>query len=117
MSLRSVWETIGPISSRSGKKMSTRSIPFSWRIEIWRAASSSFAWTSTSPVSMSTTSWAACAPSSSASSIFTASTPAFRMARIAELVIFLALWMTRSEPLISMSSPARRPTRLSLTLQ
>ena len=65
----------------------------------------------------STTSCAANAPSSSASSIRTASTPAFRRAAIAEFVIFLPLWMTMSEPLISMSSPARRPTRLSLTVQ
>ncbi len=106
---------IEPTSSRSGKKISSRSTAFSCAIEITRGVSSSFASRITSPVAGSTTSAAANAPSSSASEISTASTFARLRASTAFFVIFLPDCTVKCSPGTTMSLAARRPTRLSAT--
>ena len=113
----SVVEMVGPTSSRSGKKTSMRSTPFSWAMAMTRCVTSSFASRMISPVSGSTTSDAATAPSRSASSMRTASTPAARSALTAAWVSLRPLVMTVSVPGMAMSSPARRPTIESATPQ
>jgi hypothetical protein len=117
VSFFSVCEMIDPISSRSGKKMSTCSTPFSWRIEICARGQllvrlhqhlagagvddvlgreGAFELLVVDPHGLD----AALAQRGDR--------------RVGDL---LALGTTMSLPGISMSSPARRPTRLSFTVQ